>query len=392
MNFSVFSLSLSSFLNYPLLSKPPTNQFQNLQMKQCSLSRHFSPILFSNSNFGQISIKKSKIKNILDRAIVVEQFPDENIQFSKHSRTSFTERFYLIVSRTVFSKCTSDKRGGALFVQNDFCSFGLFNSAFYDCSSYFTNGGLFFRGRTCLASQNCFDTCIGRQSGLFSSQAFFFAARNNYPNTLNESSISSSSPFAVRGRDNPGVFWKGDVCVTNINSSYNHILGKVCGITLSNVEKSYFRYNSYCNSSGFSIVSLQSYRGNEELAYLNFVQNDMSVHGSILFLFDTNALLCNSIFLKNTGKLINAAGNWKFQIDSCIADTAFDESIYPAKNLLAVRCTFGTSATLRTIQIQTIAKLLCWNDCGDNKKCAQNIADYKSPNFEELGFPNEEND
>ena len=388
MNLSFSSLSCISLINSPFFTNPITREKKEIIFKKCHFSNFLNSFLYSNSNTGKISIYKSKINNILNNALYIEQISDENIQFSKHSRNSFTDRLFLVVSKTVFSKCVSDKRGGALFVQHDFCTFGLFNSAFYDCSSYFTNGALFFRGRSSSASQNCFDTCVGRQASTFSSQAFFFSTRNGFNNAFNETSVVSSSPFAVRGRDGPGVFWKGNLIVTHVNSSYNHIIGKTCGINIANIENSYIRFNTFSNSTGFSVLNLQSFRSSEELAYLNFVQNEAFDHGSIFFLYDTNAIICNSIFIKNIGKLVAAAGNWKLQFDSCVSDSSFEESIFVAKNIITFRCSFGISTNIKTHQIKSVSSLLCYTDCGDNEKCAQNIVDYKEPNLVEYGFPN----
>ena len=389
MNLTLSSISCKSISSSPFITNQQANVKKEIVFKKCYFSNFANSILYSNSNFGKISIFNSKMNKILNSALTLEQISDENIQFSRHSRNSFTDNLFLVVSKTVFRKCVSDKRGGALFVQNEFCTFGLFNSAFYDCTSYFTNGGIFFRGRASYASQNCFDTCVGRQAGTFSSQAFFFSSRNGFSNAFNETSIVSSSPFAVRGRDGPGVFWKGNLMITHMNSSYNHIIGKTCGLNIANIQQSHVRYNIFSNSTGFSVLNLQSFHSNDELAYLNFVYNEAFDHGSLFFLYDANTIICNSVFVKNTGKLVAAAGNWKLQFDSCVSDSPYEESLFTAKNIMTYRCTFGISSKIQTHQIKSIPKLLCWNDCGDNEKCAQNIIDFKEPNLIEFGFPSD---
>ena len=386
MNLSIFSLSLKYFNHSPFISKFSSIEKQNIDIKSCNFEKFFSPLIFSISSFNKIRVYNSKITNSLSQAVIIEEIPYENIKISKYSRNAFTDKHYIIVSKTVFRKCISDKRGSVFYIQHNYCTFALFNSAFFDCTSTFTNGAIFFRGRKFVGSQNCFNTCTGKQAGSFSSQAFILSAKNGYLNSLNESSIISCSPFSARGRDSPCIFWKGNVNINNINSSYNHILGKTCGLSLLNIDNSYIRFLSFFNSTGFYCLNIQGCKSNDELSYLNFERNDICDHGSLFFLFDSYVILCNSVFCQNVGKLISATGNWKFQIDSCVSDVKFDETA-AFKNVFKTRCVFGTKKTIETYKIKEIPFVLCANDCGDNPNCVKNIVDFKEPDYEALQIP-----
>lgn len=314
----------------------------------------------------------------------------EYIQVSRKSRNVFTDREEVAIYRTVFVSCSSPKRGGAVYVQNDYTTMKLMNNGFFNCSSKFTNGALFFRGRESIGRYNCYDTCTGKMAGNLNSQAFIILATNKFLNSLNYTSLIACSPLKSRGRDTPGSIMFGICIFYNCNSSYNHMLSKTCGFMITESdENSITKLNYFYNNTGFSTFNEQDPKHSHQMSYCNFIRNELSSIGSVVLIHENHLFIYKVIFANNNGKLISTVANSQYTLDSCVFDLPLERLLIP-KNIIINNCKFNDE-DITFNDVPSFARDLCWNNCGNNKNCIHNMIRQKYQDFIDI-VPTPEDD
>ena len=225
-----------------------------------------------------------------------------------NTRLVFNNNFYIIYSS--FSNIISNSNGGAISCQSE--SKALIEcSNFWNCSSnqggsiYFSH----FNSEIILKQVHGINSYASNY--LFSYQ---YTKTNGYNNLILCSIYKSFNPncdYLISLN-----YGYQNISSCNFSNNYNKIS---TSLELISGSQSYLNFNNFFNStSQFNCLMIRN-NNKYEILSSNFISNNQTLlsYGLIYILYSSNIYILNSIFLNNTGNLINSINSNPIQIQSC---------------------------------------------------------------------------
>jgi len=363
MNNTITSLTLSNFFS-PFLYKSRNHNSYDLKLVNIHLEQFGSYLFFSRFGDHRLFIAGSKFQRFLSSVVFISNIVYKKMSYDLHNR-NLIDKYYSFIYQTVFSHCHSAEKGGSIYIENILCYLKLFNCGFFNCTSESSDGAVFFKGRSAIVFETCFQDCYVNKEVQIGSHSCTFSCLENYFNSVNHSSITSCSPYDRQSSASTISYYYGSIQLIENNCSFNNAKSSPSGFHLvSSGDESSIRYDLFIENSGDTVLSIRRLKMRDEFDYLTFQQNSAN---SMIFLDESTSLVFTSVFEANTGIVCSSKDNSYIIFNNCYFDENEDNVEFGSPVVTCSICHYKGNPY--SISHKYHNPLFCWNNCQQDKGC-----------------------
>ena len=353
MNRTLVSLSLSHSLSQ-------SNVFGLMHARQSFTMRksQLSNFAFTFSKFnhfnGPVSFSKTKFKNFLQTPLTFNaatyhgQVITRSIIFAESTD----------LSACLFQNCSTDTDGGAISVLDDNINLHISKSSFYNCRAPYGHGGaISFQSDSLYMKNVCFLKCDSEYSGpgvdatSFTDKSLFFEG----------SSIDSCPDGLVPDESSQGPinFFQGDHRVVESNFTNNEVSDIASGFHTDDSLSCILTFSNFAHNRGKICLDIEDVRHNDDISYINFVNNTSPVPAYALIEATNNTILREGVFKENSRLLVQSATSINFIFRSCTFDGPYSTTNVTAQVLVSFEdC--ASKSNPKTEKFSPFDQRYCW--------------------------------
>jgi len=362
-------------MNHQIRSLMIGNIFQSLhcsslRMQQSKLTvfgSSFSRI--ANSAFQMNSFSNSAIFNhcsftyFLGHPISVNTNEKNSVYIGE--RQSYVSPADRSISFTfcMFRECqVANDDGGAIYVWDvsGNVQLNVLHSSFYRCQSNLLHGGaIYFVGGSISIKESCFDYCAAPES---SGQAVEAQTSKDGNMGFEGISVSRCAPIVRRSDSSSASFSiiDGIQKIANANFSNSYVSDIYSTIHSDDSDSIILSFCNFANNIGSIVLGIEDHRFNDDISYLNFVDNkvDDADYG-LIYLNGIKSVMKTCVFYYNTPILFHASRQIEVNMVRCILDRSVSQANYTDNVMVTLtECEFKNPPN--TYKVSIFDSRYCW--------------------------------
>ncbi|EAX72189.1 hypothetical protein TVAG_504180, partial [Trichomonas vaginalis G3] len=283
MNSTIVSLSISSISQSPLI-------FHGIgSLKRCDKFSSIKATKFANSFFRSSNTNaefiNSAFTKFLNTPVKISTLKYSSEFF--HTTEKIKDETTAIFRNCIFRKCSKKKGlGGGISYQNDDGQILISDCCFFKCSSG-SCGAFFIRSKIHDIKSTCIKKCHALLSDImFRITGPKYPSINDIviePSKIEQISCSLNGPLNISDVTGLMLFYHIIVDISNSNVSKSYPVKERGAIESQYAEFFRFSFIHFENNQGPGLIFLDSNKGDSEIAYCNFIENNP---GTSLKLFE----------------------------------------------------------------------------------------------------------
>ncbi|EAY14835.1 hypothetical protein TVAG_411010 [Trichomonas vaginalis G3] len=327
MNFTILSLARTKSLSSPI-SLSASTQMRNFKLQNARLSMFSHSFARFNNFKGSASFANSKFTNFMQSVVRFDAIQYSGNQYTtRMSITTNASNSIEFVSCLFHDINEAENNGAAIYASHDNIDLSLNKVSFRNCRSPQGNGGaVYFEGQNFHCKETCFMNCFCEYNG----QAIYASTMNDGYLTFQGSNINEcpNSHEIEESHNSPLFLWRGYQTVKQVNFTNNVVGDLYSGLNTDDSKSLIFTDASLTNNTGNILIGLEDARHNDDLSFVNLVNNKIYSSDYGLIYYTTKITLRSFVFEGNSPWLFHTNDKLEADLNDCVFDSDFSAANY----------------------------------------------------------------